>query len=191
MPDWLLPVGISAAVLAALAIVVLLVFGRGSPPSRTTSFAGTGQTVDGVQCQTQEQVVYHIHAHLAILANGEPRTVPMGIGIPSPQVQDTTSGPFVVSGSCFYWLHTHATDGIVHVESPDQRTYTLGNVFDIWGEALSTTGVGADAGTVNAYVNGQRYTGDPRSIPLTAHAVIQLDVGTDVAPKPYTFAANL
>jgi hypothetical protein len=115
----------------------------------------------------------------------------MGIGIPNPQTQDTTSGPFVASGSCFYWLHTHQTDGIIHIESPSQQTYTLGDFFDLWGQKLSSTQVGNDKGAVIAYVNGQRYTGDPRGIPLTAHAVIQLNVGTDVPPKPYTFAGGL
>ncbi len=190
-PDWLVPVGISVGGLVVLAVVVVLLFGRASPSSSSTSFAGTGQTIDGVQCQTSEQVVYHIHAHLAIFANGAQRTVPMGIGIPNPQVENTTSGPFVGNGSCFYWLHSHATDGIIHVESPSQRTYTLGNWFDIWGATLSSSKVGSDAGAVTAYVNGQPYAGDPRSIPLTPHAVIQLDVGTVVAPKPYTFASNL
>jgi hypothetical protein len=191
-PDWLMPVGISLVglgVLVALVIAAFVLFSRGAPPS--TSVGSTGKTVDGIQCQTQEQVLFHIHAHLAIFANGQPRTVPMGIGIPNPQTQDSTSGPFVVSGSCFYWLHSHATDGIIHIESPDQRAYTLGNWFDIWGQPLSASQVGSDTGTVTAYLNGQRYSGDPRQIPLTAHAVIQLDVGTDVAPKPYTFAGNL
>ena len=40
---------------------------------------------------------------------------------------------FVVGGSCFAWLHTHAADGVVHIESPTKRTYTLGNFFDVWG----------------------------------------------------------
>jgi hypothetical protein len=36
---------------------------------------------------------------------------------------------------------------------------------------------------VTAYVNGKRHTGDPRTIPLLAHGVIQLDVGLPtVAP---------
>jgi hypothetical protein len=153
--------------------------------------AASGQTVDGIQCQTQEQVLFHIHAHLAIYVNGQPHTVPPGIGIPDAQTQPTQDGPFVVSGSCFYWLHSHTADGVIHVESPVQRTYTLGNWFDIWGQPLSPSQVGSDTGTVTTYLNGQRYTGDPRSIPLQAHEVIQLDVGTDAPPRPYTFTSGL
>lgn len=38
----------------------------------------------------------------------------------------TPQGPFIASGTCFYWLHTHAADGIIHVESPVHRVFTLG-----------------------------------------------------------------
>lgn len=154
--------------------------------------AATGDPVDGIQCQTMEQVVYHIHAHLAIYVNGQARSIPEGIGIPGPrQEEPSDEGPFVVSGKCFYWLHSHTPDGIIHIESPTPRTYTLGNWFDIWGQPLSPTQVGPATGPVIAYVNGQRWTGDPRAIPLTAHAVIQLDVGQDVPPQPFTFPAGL
>jgi hypothetical protein len=136
-----------------------------------------GSSVDGVSCNTSEQVVYHIHAHLTVFVNGEQRQVPSGIGVPDPQTEPTPQGPFVVSGACFYWLHTHAADGIIHVESPVQRTYTLGQFFDLWGQMLSPTRVGAATGRVVAFYNGGHVLSDPRAIPLTAHADIQLDVG--------------
>jgi hypothetical protein len=193
-----LPVGLTVAALAVIFVALILYSRSGGPtPGSSSSAAGlpataaTGQTVNGIECQQSEQVLFHIHAHLAIFANGDPRTVPMGIGIPNPQVENTTDGQFVVGGSCFYWLHSHATDGIIHVESPIQRTYTLGDWFDIWGAQLSPTQVGDDRGTVTAFVNGQQFTGNPRDIPLTAHAVIQLNVGTNVAPRPYSFAQGL
>jgi hypothetical protein len=177
LPAWLLPVAMTVVALVIIFVALVLYSQQKPSPSPTAAplTAATGQPVGGIQCQTSEQLVYHVHAHLAIFGDGQPRTVPAGIGIP---------------GSCIYWLHTHDTDGIVHIESPDQRTYTLGNFFDIWGQPLSATQVAGDRGTVTAYVNGQRYTGDPRSIPLTAHALIQLNVGSDVAPKPYTFPPN-
>lgn len=162
------------------------------PPLASADTAATGQTVDGIQCQANEQVVYHIHAHLAVFVQGAARTIPEGIGIPPPrQVEQTPDGPFVVAGKCYYWLHSHTPDGIIHIESPTQQIYTLGNYFDLWQQPLSATQVGPATGTVIAYVNGQRYTGDIRSIPLNVHALIQLDVGTDVAPKPFTFPAGL
>lgn len=152
-----------------------------------------GRPVDGIRCETMEEAVYHIHAHLAVYVQGEKRLIPAGIGIAPPRQVETQSDgtPFVAGGSCYYWLHSHTQDGIIHIESPVERTYTLGEYFDIWGQPLSPTQVGPARGTVIAYVNRQRYSGNPRDIPLTAHALIQLDVGTDTPPQPFTFPAGL
>jgi hypothetical protein len=154
--------------------------------------AATGQTVDGISCQTSEQTIFHIHAHLAVFVDGKQRQIPAAIGIPGAQAQSTPQGPFIAGGTCFYWLHTHAADGIIHIESPVHRTYTLGNFFDEWGEPLGPNGVGPATGHVVAFYNGKVYQGNPRTIPLTAHAQIQLDVGgARIAPQTITFPANL
>jgi hypothetical protein len=154
--------------------------------------AATGQPVDQISCQTSEQTLFHIHAHLAIFVNGTARQVPAAVGVPGPQAQETPNGPFVAAGTCFYWLHTHAPDGIIHIESPVQRTYTLGEFFDEWGQPLGPDRVGPATGRVVALYNGKVYQGDPRTIPLTAHAQIQLDIGTPlIAPQPVTFSAGL
>jgi hypothetical protein len=160
------------------------------PPLADLGKAASGQTVDGIKCQTSEQVAYHIHAHLAIYVDGKPRQVPYGIGIPNPGTRVVNGVPFVASGKCFYWLHTHVTDGVMHIESPSARTYTLGEFFDVWGQPLSATEVGPVTGTVTAFYRGKLYTGaDIRAIPLTAHADIQLDIGRPlVAPEVTDFA---
>ena len=144
--------------------------------------ASTTQTgpVDGIQCGPTEQVAYHIHAHLAVYVNGTPRALPGGVGIPGSAVVQTTEGPLAGGGSCFYWLHTHAPDGVIHVESPTPRIYTLGNFFDEWHQPLSAGGIGGARGKITAAVNGKPWRQDPGSIPLSAHSVIQLSVGTPV-----------
>jgi hypothetical protein len=78
------------------------------------SSAATGQTVDGIKCESTEQVAYHIHAHLAVFVNGHSRPIPLGIGVVSPQVSDG----FAQASKCYYWLHTHVQDGVIHIESP-------------------------------------------------------------------------
>ena len=158
----------------------------------STQGEATGRTVDAIQCQTEEQVLFHIHAHLAVFVSGVPATVPEGIGIAPPRTVDTTGpGPFVTGGSCFYWLHGHTADGVIHIESPDNRGYTLGNYFDLWSQPLGRTRVAGANGPVTAFLNGRPFSGDPRLIPLAAHGVIQLDVGTKVAPASYHFANGL
>ena len=77
---------------------------------------------------------------------------------------------------------------IIHSESPVKRTYTLGEFFDIWGEPLDLNRVGPARGRVRALFNGRLFTGNPRDIPLLAHAQPQLEVGPPLlAPEKIAF----
>ena len=160
------------------------------PPPRLLA---NGQQIDGITCQVGEQVLFHIHAHLTIFVDGRPRQVPAGIGIAPPlEVDETPVGAFVAGATCFMWLHTHSADGIIHTESPVQRVYTLGDFFDIWGQPLGRDRVGPARGPVTAFFNGRVFTGNPRSIPLLAHAQIQLDVGRPlIAAERISFPRGL
>ena len=161
-------------------------------PLVSAATAATGKRVDGISCQSSEQTIFHIHSHLTIFVHGSARQVPAAIGIPGARAQSTPQGPFIATGSCFYWLHTHAADGIIHIESPVQRTFTLGDFFDVWGQPLGPGQVGPATGPVVAIYNGRRYEGNPRDIPLNAHAQIQLEVGKPlVAPVTITFPNGL
>jgi hypothetical protein len=154
--------------------------------------AATGGAVDGVRCQNSEQTLFHIHAHLTIFVNGAQRQVPAGVGIPGSTVQNSANGPVASGGSCLYWLHTHAPDGIIHVESPVHRTYTLGDFFGEWGQPLSPSQLGPVSGRVIALYNGKAYRGNPRDIPLNGHAQIQLEVGKPlIAQQTITFTGGL
>lgn len=170
---------------------------EGVPIPNARQLAGTtsgsmGRPVEAIQCQGAEQVLFHIHAHLTVFVDGTARQIPYGVGIPGAQVSATSLGPYVAAGSCFYWLHTHAADGIIHIESPVQRTYTLGNFFDVWGQKLSPSRVGPVSGPVTALYNGEVFRGNPRDVPLTKHAQIQLDVGRPlVAPVAISFPPGL
>ena len=134
------------------------------PALAPTSTAATGQTVDGIGCDATEQVVFHIHAHLAVYVGGSARQIPAGIGTVEPSVSQTSRGPLASATRCYYWLHTHSTDGVIHIESPAQRTYTLGDFFDIWRQPLNGQQAGPAAGPVTAFVNGAKYGGDPRAL---------------------------
>lgn len=95
------------------------------------------------------------------------------------------------AGTCFYWLHTHIGEGIMHIESPIQRAFTLDDCFDIWGQPLSAAQVGPVTGPVVALCNDTRYVGDPSDVPVNAHAQIQLDVGGPlVAPVSIRFPSG-
>ncbi len=143
---------------------------------------GAGGAVDGIQCEATEQVTMHIHSHLSIFNNRKQIQVPQYIGIV----------PTSNNGACLYWIHTHDPSGVIHVESPELRQYTLGNFFDIWGEDLRRDEVGPYNGPVTAFINGAKYDGDLAQIPLRAHQQITLEVGTPVVPPPnYSFPPGL
>jgi hypothetical protein len=162
--------------------------GQQLAPASTTS---PGNTVDGIQCAPLEQLAYHIHAHLQVYVNGQPEALPGAIGLLGPVAGQTAEGPFYGAQQCYYWLHTHASDGIIHIESPTRRIYTLGDFFNEWRQPLSSHQVAGASGAVTAFVNGKRWTSSPTSIPLVPHAVIQLDVGSPiVAFKSVSFAGT-
>jgi hypothetical protein len=97
----------------------------------------------------------------------------------------------VAARRCLYWVHTHTPDGIIHIEAPQSRTFTLGDFFDIWGQPLSrgqAATARAGAGTLKVWVNGKPFTGNPRTIPLTAHADIVIEAGPPF-PAPPRFTA--
>jgi len=163
------------------------------PDLAPAATSATGAAVDGLTCRTEakEVVKYHVHVEIEIFVDGVRERVPAGVGITRPYlVEHTSNGPFLDVGlyDCLYWLHTHAADGIVHVEAPAKGSFTLGQFFDVWRQPLSAHQVGPVHGPVVVFLNGRRLSGDPRATPLTAHAVIQIDVGTPVvAFQPFTF----
>ncbi len=135
--------------------------------------------IAGISCDAMEGQRLHIHQRLVILDQGKPVSIPDNVGQRAEK-------------RCFYWVHTHTPDGIVHIEAPVDRTFTLGDFFAIWGQPLSRTQVAtakaAKGATLTVWVNGTRYTGDPRKIALVAHADIVIQVGKPNA-KPPAFTA--
>lgn len=189
-----------ACVGAAVLVVLGLVAGQGTQataaaaavPILAPATGATGRPVDGIDSATAEQLAFHVHAHLQIYVDGQQRAVPAGIGVVPPlQVRQTAQGPFVLGGAGIYWLHTHDSSGVVHIESPVERRFTLGELFDLWGQQLGPNQVGPARGPVTALVDGAVVGGDPRGIPLTAHTVVQLDVGAPVPFQPYAFPRGL
>jgi hypothetical protein len=121
----------------------------------------------GLASLSAEQLVYHIHQHLDIYLNGKHVTIPECIGI------------FGCYANFVYLtqLHTHHTDGIIHVESATPHKYTLGDFFAEWGVFLDKQCVGAYCQGYKWYVNGKRMTGNPQDLVLTPHLVIVIAIG--------------
>ncbi len=120
--------------------------------------------VDGIYCDQLEQTSYHIHAHLTIYLNGQPVSLPQGVGIASDQ-------------SCLYWLHTHDGSGVIHIEAPKKVSPTLADFLDIWGQEFSSLGfhneLASSAGWT-IYVDGKQVNSTFNQLVLQSHMVITI-----------------
>jgi len=150
--------------IASFAAVAVLV---AAPRPAPAQFFG-GAPIDNIKCETMEGAAQHIHSHLALFLNGRAVTIPSNVGIP-------------VGLGCLYWVHTHSNDGLIHIEAPVTRAFTLGDFFDIWGKDLTPSaadGVRAAKGArLTVTVNGKPYAGDPRRIVLADRQEILIAAG--------------
>ena len=160
--------------------------GRDSaPPWSVPSDTQAAVKKAGLPMLATEGTVLHIHIHLDVLANGQAVSVPADIGI-DEQAQQISP------------LHTHDTTGIVHIESPTKRTFTLGQFFTEWQVSLGADHIGGlKAGgdkQFHAYVNGSERAGSPADIVLHAHDEIALVYGTSAQqanpPSKYSFPSG-
>src|SRR6266849_1203962 len=153
--------------------------------SATAPHIPSALTIGGIQCSSFEQLVFHIHSHLDIFVNGKPFTIPAQIGI--------------IPGKCFYWVHTHDESGVIHIESPVSRNYTLGQFFDIWNQKFNNTQLFDNAAsgnnTLTVYVNGSKVPSGTnyRDLKLGVHDEIAIVYVTppSTIPSRYIFAEGL
>lgn len=134
---------------------------------------------------------YGVHVELFAADRGV--LVPAGIGVAPPQRLERG---LVVAGRCSYPLRTREPTGVIEVDAPSVRAPTLGELFAVWGQRLDARRLlgfrAGRGGAVVAYLDGRRWPGDPRAIPLGRHAQIVLEVGPHVDPHPsYRFADGL
>ncbi|HEV2216863.1 MAG TPA: hypothetical protein VGV88_04725 [Candidatus Dormibacteraeota bacterium] len=156
------------------------------PPSHSPAH----RSFTAIPCDQLEHTQVHYHAFLQILNQGSNVDIPTNVG--------RTLG-------CYYWLHMHSNEaGIIHVESPADRTFTLGDFFDVWsdwGQAsqpldsthVSTLTLTGDQKLV-VYIDqgdgkgASPFTGDPRTIVLKNHEVITLEISPPVVNPPPAFS---
>jgi len=178
------------ALLLPLLILVGCTPGSHAPPSPGAELnvvvrdLQAGQVVNGVPCLTEESPQHHTHVHLQILFDGVDVPVPAGIGIGRPWNVDSSG--FIATGACIAWLHTHDATGVVHIVTPEQKSFTLGQLFDLWGQPLGDDTALGYTGSLLVFVNGQRTDGDPRAMNLTNFENIVLELGKPPEVPPPT-----
>lgn len=164
-----LPVALSTPIHA----VSNLRLSRGNP--------ATGQPVGDMLCQATLGSMQRASVHLTVYINDQQAGIPTGIGSVAPSQPDVTALASNGRTTCLYPLHVFEADNIIHVDAPTNRTYTLGEFFDIWGQPLSQTQVADYQSDIthplafyafDADGNMRNYTDNPRSIPLLEHGTI-------------------
>ena len=160
-------------------------------------------TVAGIPCDQLEHTQVHYHAAVQIIYLGQLVNLAANTGISGDPSSPT----------CFYWLHVHpANPNVIHIESPADQTFTLGQFFAVWtawnkaqggpAEPLDSTHVATftltPGETLVMYIDlqdgkgPQAYTGDPKTIVLRAHEVITLEITPPAkTPPSFTFTSGL
>ena len=183
--------GAMVALIAGGAIVVLITVAVLSYVAFTRIDAGlrTGNTspANAIPCDRLSSTQVHYHAALQILVGGTPIPIPTDLGR---------------TASCTYWLHMHTGEpGIIHVEAPTDRTFTLGDFFGVWsmwaGEKelidtrhVSTISLRSDQKLlvfVDSGDGAQAYAGNPGGIVIREHEVITLEVTPPTVTPPPAF----
>lgn len=129
--------------------------------------------------------VEHIHAHLDLFVDGQRVPIPAGVGIAEPFVRE--DGETHSTIGLLAPVHTHAGDGVLHVENDGPPlVLTLGDFFDVWLVRLTDDCVGSlcanGSRTLRVYENGQQVTGNPRDVILRPAAQITLVFGPPGVP---------
>ena len=150
----------------------------------------------GLRPERRETLIHHVHSHLDVFVNGVRVIVPAGIGInihdpgvkkfKEPDGSTAYGGIQLCDKPCISPLHTHGDDGILHTESASAVPNRLGQFFTEWGVRLSRACVGGYCrpDSIQIFVNGKRFTNDPRTILLTDHKEIAVVIGTQPKTIP-------
>ena len=108
-------------VAAAVVLGGMFLFGSRDAEPKEVKTERTNREI-ATTCDPQMSEDFHIHPLLEIIANGQKIEIPANIG---------------VEPTCMTALHTHTPDGIIHVESPEKRDFTLGDFFAVWKQPFS------------------------------------------------------
>ncbi len=135
-----------AAVVGGVLLITAVAFGGIFllRPSEGHDLSAKTSREVALTCTTDMATEFHIHPVLHIFVNEEPVVIPANVGI---------------EPTCMRSIHTHTADGVLHVEAPVRKDFTLGDFFAVWGKdfsAASVMGNAADAThAITVTVNGE------------------------------------
>jgi hypothetical protein len=136
------------------------------------------------------QLGRRIGVHVELFARNQVVLIARGIGTRPPR---RLFAGRISGARCYGSLVTLDPTGVIYMRPGTHAV--LADLFRSWGEPLSGQRLAAFAAPGNTrvavFVDGRPRGGDPRSVPLAAHAEIVLEVGPHVPPHhSYTFPPN-
>jgi len=132
-----------AYIIPAIIVIIVIVgaiYVESSTGTNTTTVLLAGSLNFPFPCLGSESLFLHIHPYLRIVIDGKNVTIPGAIGIENALPEGSSNWGEVYSGgssSCFEPVHTHDSSGLIHIESPQNQNYTLGDFFNIWNQTYS------------------------------------------------------
>ena len=189
---------ISIIIVALGGAILLFIYGNKAPEQQSaqndiiindfTHVPSGGQLLGnmqkaGLEALSSEGTAMHIHQHLDIVVNGKPIPIPASIGI----------GTGFISA-----VHTHDSSGILHIESPVKKDFTLGQFFKEWNVDFDDSHIGIFASGQNnkliVAVNGVPITNVQKYV-VQPHDEIEIWYGNkNESPsliKDYKFPSGL
>ncbi len=194
-------------ILLALFVGLFIYAAINNRPATTPAVHGSS---GDIPCDALEHTQVHYHVGIQVVLHG---TSEANFLTPGAGIQGGETAP-----TCYYWLHVHSANAnTIHIESPADRTFTLGDFFKVWDawstsnggahETFSTTQVGQyklqTGDDMKVYIDlndgkgPQLYEGDPSKVVLKSHEVITIVIGPpDLPPSDgrfpqFTFAQGL
>jgi hypothetical protein len=136
------------------------------------------------------QLGRRIGVHVELFARNRVVLIARGIGTRAPR---RLFAGRIAGARCFGSLVTLDPTGVIYMRPGTHAV--LADLFRSWGQPLSRRRLASFAApgrtAVAVFVDGRPRPGDPRSVPLSAHAEIVLEVGPHVPPhRRYTFPPN-
>lgn len=158
-----------AAVVVAAGLLSYFLISNSLGSQTDTVFDPDYPPIDSaVYCDQLQQTAYHHHVLLTIYIDGQNVPVSTAIGLAG-----SPSAP-----TCYYWLHTHDSTGIIHIEAPGQGSFTLKEFLDVWQSFANTGSSGstitypsqlASSAGWTVYINGKRVNEDFNHVDISSN----------------------
>lgn len=110
--------------LAIIAIVGLIIWGKAASNKKNEALINMSSRELALHMTTDMATKYHIHPELTILVDGTEVPIPQNLGVTATGMTS---------------MHTHDEKGVIHIEAPIEKDFTLGDFFAVWGKDFSRT----------------------------------------------------